>query len=129
MSEARYAREIPQRYRLEAGQCKKCRKVLFPPRLVCPECRGREFETVRLPREGKILTYTIINVAPSEFVDEAPYAVAVVELDGGARLTTQLVDCDFDQLAIDKRVKVEFRRLQKEGEAGILCYGYKCVLA
>jgi uncharacterized OB-fold protein len=69
MSSPRYWRGIPQRYRLEAGKCKKCGKIYFPPRLICDECKGREFEKVNLSKEGKILTYTIIRVAPSQCTD------------------------------------------------------------
>ena len=126
---ARYWREIPQRYRLEAGKCKACGQVYFPPRLVCAHCRSRQFETVRLADEGRLLTYTVIRVGPSQFSDQTPYAVGIVELDGGVRITTQIVDCRFEELTAGQRVRVEFRRLQKDGHAGILCYGYKCVPA
>jgi uncharacterized OB-fold protein len=127
MSVASYWREIPQRYRLEASKCKKCGKILFPPRLVCPECRGREFDKVNLPDKAKILTYTIIHVPPSEFSDEAPYVVAIAEFKNGARLTAQLADCTFDKVKIGMDVKIEFRRILKKGSSGILCYGYKLV--
>jgi hypothetical protein len=126
---AKYWREIPQRYRLEAAKCGSCAHVCFPPRLRCPKCGSRDFVTVRLPGEGQILTYTIIRVAPSQFSDQAPYAVGIVELDGGVRITTQIADCEFDKLAVGQRVRVEFRRIQKEGASGILCYGYKVVPA
>lgn len=124
---AKYWREIPQRYRLEAGKCKKCGKVFFPPRLICDSCESREFESVNLGREGTLITYTIIRVPPGQFSDQAPYAVGIVELDGGVRITTQIIDCDFDEIKIGKKVKVEFRKISSEGEAGIICYGYKCV--
>ena len=124
---ARYAREYPQRYRLEAGKCTSCGRIHFPPRVVCMECGKRSFEMVHLSGKGKVLTYTVIRVPPSEFVDEAPYAVGVVELDDGVRLTAQIVDCDFNDLSIGMPVKVEFRRIQEEGEAGVICYGYKFV--
>ena len=120
-------REMPQRYRYEAGKCKKCGKIFFPPRLICSACKSREFETITLNRTGKLLTYTIIRVPPSQFKDEAPYAVGIVELEGGGRITAQIVDCDFDNLNIGMKVKMEFRRIQAEGEAGIIGYGYKCV--
>ncbi|UCE20288.1 MAG: Zn-ribbon domain-containing OB-fold protein [Gemmatimonadota bacterium] len=123
---ARYWREIPQRYRLEAGKCTRCGKTYFPPRLVCA-CGAREFEIVRLKDEGTLQTFTVIRVAPSQFVDEAPYAIGIVELNDGVRLTAQVVDCDVEHLEIGQKVKVEFRRIQTVGEAGILCYGYKCV--
>jgi len=120
-------REIPQRYRLEAGKCVGCASISFPPRIVCPQCGSREFETVKLSDRGKILTYTIIRVPPHQFVDQAPYAVAIVELDDGVKLTGQVVDCNFEELSIGKRVAIEFRKIMQEGEAGILCYGYKFV--
>lgn len=124
---ARYWREIPQRYRLEAGKCKQCGQMSFPPRLICPGCGSREFGKERLPEMGTILTYSVIRVAPSQFVDEAPYAVGIVELDGGTRITSQITDCPLDDIQIGKKVKVEFRRIRDEGQAGIICYGYKCV--
>ena len=82
---------------------------------------------VKLSNTGTVMTYTVIRVAPSQFTDEAPYAVGVVELDGGARLTAQIVDVPLEQIKIGQKVKVEFRRIREEGKAGILCYGYKCV--
>ena len=126
-SPSRYWREIPQRYRLEANKCKNCDIIFFPPRLICPECKKREFEETRLAEKGKILTYTIIRVPPRQFVDQAPYAVGIVELDDGVKLTGQIVDCDFEDLKIGQKVKLEFRKIFDEGEAGILCYGYKFV--
>ncbi len=126
---ANYWRQIPQRYRLEAGKCKGCGKLHFPPRLVCDACGSRDFETVKLSREGTLVTYTIIRVPPGGFSDQAPYAVGIVELDGGARITAQVVDADFDELKIGQRMKVEFRRIRTEGKAGIINYGYKCVPA
>ncbi|MBC8358293.1 MAG: Zn-ribbon domain-containing OB-fold protein [Candidatus Aminicenantes bacterium] len=124
---SRYWREIPQRYRFEANKCKNCGIVFFPPRLICPECKKREFEETKLAEKGKILTYTIIRVPPRQFVDQAPYAVGIVELDDGVKLTAQIVDCDFEDLKIGLKVKLEFRKIFDEGEAGILCYGYKFV--
>jgi len=124
---SRYWREIPQRYRLEANKCRKCGFVSFPPRLICPQCQNREFEETKLAEEGKVLTFTVIRVPPHQFVDQAPYAVGIVELDDGVKLTGQIVDCDFEDLKIGKRVKIEFRKIFDEGEAGILCYGYKFV--
>ena len=124
---SRYWREIPQRYRLEAKKCKSCGMVIFPPRLICPECKGREFEDTKLAEKGKILTYTIIRVPPHQFVDQAPFAVGIAELDDGVKLTGQIVDCDFEGLKIGQRVRIEYRKIYDEGEAGILCYGYKFV--
>ncbi len=120
-------REIPQRYRLEAAKCAGCGFVCFPPRVICPRCGSREFEKTKLAGSGKLLTYTIIRVAPQPFEDQAPYAVGIAELDDGVKLTAQVVDCDFSKLAVGMRVKVEFRRIYEEGAAGVIYYGYKFI--
>jgi hypothetical protein len=126
---ARYWREIPQRYRYEAAKCAACGKVHFPPRLVCSACRGTTFTKTTLAPEGVVETFTIIRVPPSGFGAEAPYAVGIIRLDDGVKVTAQIVDVDLAELQIGQRVRVEFRRVQKDGEAGILCYGYKFVPA
>jgi uncharacterized OB-fold protein len=124
----RYTREIPQRYRLEAGKCSDCGFLAFPPRLVCPECGKREFETISLTPAGTILTYTICHVAADYFATETPFAVGIIETDDGARLTTQIVDCDHEEIEIGKRVRLMLRCVQREGHSGALEYGYKAVL-
>jgi uncharacterized OB-fold protein len=101
--------------------------VHFPPRLICDDCGNKSFEPVALDREGTLVTYTIIRVAPGGFEDQAPYAMGIVELNGGPRITAQLVDVDFESLEVGQKMKIEFRRIQSEGKAGIINYGYKCV--
>jgi uncharacterized OB-fold protein len=126
---ARYWREIPQRYRYEAAKCKGCGAVWFPPRLICAECGKREFEQVVLSKTGKVKTFTVIRVAPTEFSDEAPYAIGVVELDGGVTIQCQIVDCLPEDLKTGMPVKIEFRKVKQEGHAGIINYGFKAVPA
>jgi len=129
-SPARSWREHPQRYRLEAGRCTGCGRVLYPPRVVCPSCSGREFETVILPRRGKIVTFTVIDVPPSGFQGQAPLVLALVELENGVRTMVQVADVpDTKKLAIGMPVKLEFRRIAEDGEAGLIFYGHKAVPA
>jgi uncharacterized OB-fold protein len=128
MISPRYFREIPQRYRLEAGRCKKCGKIYFPPRQYCGECKSKEFETINLSDTGKLLTYTIIRVGPSNFSGETPYGVGVVELDDGVRLTAQFADTELEKIKIGQKIKLVFRRIQDEGKSGLHCYGYKAVV-
>jgi uncharacterized OB-fold protein len=127
MPPAREWRTYPQTYRLEAARCKGCGKTFFPPRLVCDQCQGREFETFRMRRTGKVVTHTVIRTPSDDFSGEAPFAVGIVEMDDGPRLTTQIVDTDLDEVRIGMPVKMEFRRLYSEGDAGVIRYGYKAV--
>jgi hypothetical protein len=129
MSGPRYWREMPQRYRLEAVKCKKCGKVLFPPRLICPACKSREFENTQIGDKGKVEAFTIIRVAPSQFTDQSPYSVAIVNVGDDVKILCQIADCEPEDMRIGMQVKIEFRKIQQEGHGGILNYGYKCVPA
>ncbi len=127
MPSPRYAREIPTRYRLEAARCSGCGKVVYPARQICPSCRGVEFEKVTLSRKARVITSTVVHIAPDDFLMETPYAVAVIETPEGARLTVQVVDCDPSSVKPGTEVALEFRLIRKEGHEGILCYGHKGV--
>ena len=128
LTPAKYWRESPRRYRLEAAKCKKCGKVFFPPRLICDACKHEEFETIVLPNTGKIVTFTEIHVPASNFSDEAPLAYGIVELDNETKMSVQFTDCAYEELKIGAPVRIEFRKIQEDGESGVLCYGYKAVL-
>ena len=128
MPSPRYWKEIPQRYRLEAGKCKSCGKILFPPRLICPNCKSKEFDKTRLSEKGKVVTFTVIRVGPEQFSTQTPYVVGILELQEGVQIMSQIVDCKPEDVEIGKSVKLVFRKIQEEGKTGILCYGYKAVL-
>jgi uncharacterized OB-fold protein len=114
---------------MEAAKCKGCGKVDFPPRLICSQCKGREFETVVLPREATLISWTVQHVAPSDFTDETPYVVGIIGFKDGPAMTAQVVDCDPEKLKIGQQVHIEFRKVKEDGAAGVICYGYKGVPA
>lgn len=125
MISPRYHREIPQRYRLEAGRCTACGEVHFPPRAVCRRCGGRESVTVVLPSRGKVVTWTQVEIPPADFDDQKPYVNAVVELDGGVRLTCMVCEAPPDRVQVGTEVELVFRRLRCGREWEVLQYGYK----
>jgi uncharacterized OB-fold protein len=115
--------------RLEAARCKPCGKTLYPARPICPACGGKDLEPTVLSRRAKVVTSTVVHVPPTEFLNEAPYAMAIVETPEGARLMLQVVDCDPHSVRPGMEVNFEFRLIRKEGNSGILCYGHKAVPA
>jgi len=129
MPSPRYWREVPTRFRLEAARCKACGAITYPVRQVCSSCRAKELEPAHLSRRGTVVTSTVVHVAPSDFIMEAPYAMAVVETPEGARLMLQVVDCEPSDVGPGMKVDFEFRRIRKEGHGGILCYGLKAIPA
>ncbi|MFO7653773.1 MAG: Zn-ribbon domain-containing OB-fold protein [Candidatus Krumholzibacteriia bacterium] len=125
MISPRYHREIPQRYRLEAGKCTACDQIHFPPRAVCRSCGADAFETVTLPSRGKVVTFTICWIPPADFEDQKPYVNAVVELENGVRLTCMVAEAPPDEVKIGTPVELVFRKLRSGRDWEVLQYGYK----
>ena len=58
---------------------------------------------------GTLHTFSIVHRTPNpEFADRTPYVFAIVELDEGPRMSTMIVDVDFDALVCDMPVRVVF---------------------
>lgn len=74
---------------------------------------------------GKILTWTIIRVPPNGFSDQAPYAVAIIELEDRKRITCQLVDMVVADIRMGLLVKLTIRRIKSPDEDGVIWYGVK----
>jgi len=72
---------------LLAAVCEDCGKRLIPPRPACYACGGRHLHVDPQPKTGTVVSYTEVRTPPSALADRAPYTVAIVELDSGARLT------------------------------------------
>lgn len=125
MSVPRHWREIPKRYRLIGSKCPNCGKTYFPPRNVCRECGATKLEEVKLSETGRIITWSVVHEPPRGFERYVPYVIAVVELDDGTRLMSQITDCEPEELQIGTRVHTVFRKIREEGESGIIYYGYK----
>ena len=127
MNVPKHYREIPTRYRMEAGKCKQCETVNFPIRMVCRNCGSQQFDTIRLAGDGTLVTFTIIRTAPEGFGDFTPYAVGIVELQEGIRVLGQVTDCDPERLRAGDRLVTKFRRINEEGKTGMIMYAFKFV--
>lgn len=126
MEIARHWRLRKQRYSLVGEVCPHCEAKLFPPRDVCPEC-GQEAKTLyNFSGKGKVYSYTTVYEPPTGYEDQAPYTVALVQLDEGPLVTAQLTDLGGAKVEIGAPVEMVTRRLRQDGdERGILVYGYK----
>ena len=69
--------------RLSGLKCSGCGELSAQPRLVCAKCGGRDLEAFELKGGGTIQTFTVNYVAAEGRESEAPYIVAIVELDEG----------------------------------------------
>ncbi|MDR0471495.1 MAG: Zn-ribbon domain-containing OB-fold protein [Nitrososphaerota archaeon] len=94
--------------KLMAGKCVKCGKIHLPPRPLCSECFSREFTWIPLSGKGKLLTYTIIHVAPTQFQALTPYAVGIVELEEGLKIPGMIQDITQEQIRIGMELMLDF---------------------
>jgi uncharacterized OB-fold protein len=102
--------------KLMGGKCRKCGKIQVPPRPLCDKCLSTEFEWVELPKIGKLLTYTVIHVAPPQFQNMVPYIAGIVELENGIKLPGIIKDTQPEKVKVGMSLKVEFEEaLQTQG--------------
>lgn len=94
--------------KLLGGKCKKCGAIHLPPRPLCNKCFSKEFEWVEISRKGKLLTYTIIHVAPPQFEQMAPYAVGIIQLENGIRIPGMIRDIEHEEIEIGMELTVNF---------------------
>lgn len=82
---------------LEAGKfmttrCAVCGKLTFPPKQYCPDCWSGDMKWTELTGRGILYARTTIHAAATQFRDEVPYSVGIVDLEEGIRLVTGLID-------------------------------------
>jgi uncharacterized OB-fold protein len=94
--------------KLLAGKCTKCGKVHLPPRPLCDNCYSKDFEWTEIPCTGKLLTYTIIHIAPAQFQSMAPYPVGIVQLANGLRIPGIIKDMAPENIKIGVELKMDF---------------------
>ena len=125
MSVPRYWRESKYRYRLIGQMCAPCGTIEFPRGGVCSACGSDNLDEFKLSEKGKVVSWTVVRNPPQGYLEFAPYVVALVELDDGIRILTQLVDVAPIKVKTDMRVEAAFRRVRVDGSSGIIEYGYK----
>lgn len=119
-------RNIKERYNLVGTTCEVCGTSFFPKRLICPKCRRKgKLVEAQMPHTGKIASFTRVHVAPKGFEHESPYWLAVIYLDNGAHILSQIVDSKEDQIKIGAKVEMTFRKIYEDGKHGAIAYGYK----
>ncbi len=73
--------------RLRGFRCQNCSLVTATWGLACSRCGKPRLEEFALSERGRVVAFTVQNVPGEEFLNDAPYAYVVVELDGGGRVT------------------------------------------
>ena len=95
---------------LRLQRCSACEQVYFPPRPFCPACGQRGVRVFAASGRASLHSYIINHRAIPGMGFEAPYAIAVVELEEGPRMMTNIVECPQtpDALVLDMPLEVVF---------------------
>lgn len=100
-----------QKYMLQ--WCTSCNKSIFYPREVCPKCLlSEKLEWRESPGQGEVYTFNIMRKPGVPFMaDRVPYVVALITLDEGTRVLTNVVNCAPEDVKIGMPVKVAWEEL------------------
>ena len=92
-------------------KCDRCKEYQFYPRGICADCWSTDIRWVQSSGKGKVWTFTVIyqNGTPG-FAEEIPYVLALVELEEGVKMFTNIVECDPEEVKIGMPVEVTFVR-------------------
>ena len=104
-----------RQHRLRFQRCSECAHVRWPPSIICPQCHSKETEWITASGKGRLYTYVVYHKAfHPGFENGLPYVVAVVELDEGPHLLTNMVGCNPGELQCDMLVEVLWEDIAEE---------------
>jgi uncharacterized OB-fold protein len=96
-------------HRLELQRCADCSRFLFYPRPLCPHCGGTRLEWRRASGRGTLYSYTVARRAPVPmFESDVPYVIAIVELEEGPHLTSNVVGIAPEALRVGMPLEAVF---------------------
>lgn len=104
-----------KRHALALQRCADCGAFRYPPSLHCPHCLSEAAAWTPVSGRGRVYSWIVMHqVYDAAFRSDVPYNVAVVELDEGPRLTTNIVGRANDAIRIDMPVSVVYDDVSAE---------------
>ena len=96
-------------HKLKIQKCTACGNHWFPPAAHCPECQSAEHEWIEASGKGRVFSFvTYQRLYNKGWEGEIPYVVALIELEEGPRMLSNLTGIDPKDVACDMAVKVVF---------------------
>lgn len=101
--------ESCKRHAMRLQKCSECGAWRYYPTPVCPKCSSFNFEWAEVSGFGTVYTFSVIYRAPSVlWADDVPYTYALVHLDEGPMMPTNIVGIEPEKVQIGMRVKVTY---------------------
>ena len=99
--------EAAAQHRLVRPVCDSCGTNFFTPQIACPRCHGESWSWQRSSGQGVVYSQSTVHRAPGpEFA--VPYVLAIVALDEGWHMLSNIVHCPHESVRIGMRVRVAF---------------------
>lgn len=124
-SSAKSWRKFASRYKIQGSKCTNCAKFYYPPVKICQACDCRQMHNHIFSGKARLISWSKVYTAPSGFDRKDDYIVGIVELEGGQRMTTQIVGVDETDLKTNMHLSATFRRIYTDDDDGIIHYGIK----
>jgi uncharacterized OB-fold protein len=106
--------------RLTFQRCQRCRNAWLPQRNECPRCLEADWAWEDASGSARVLSWVVYHTAYDEsFKDRVPYNVAIVELDEGPRMVTNIVGVPNDRIEADSKVRFV---AEQRGELTVACF-------
>jgi len=107
--------EYCKKHELRMQKCVQCGHIRFPPGIVCPRCHSTEADWAKLSGRGKVYTFNVVHyLYHAGFADEIPYVSAVIDLEEGPSLLSNIIECKTEDVKIDMPVEVAFEDVTDE---------------
>ena len=101
--------EYCRKHELRMQKCEGCGHIRFPVSILCPKCHSMDAVWTKLSGRGKVFSYIVFRVPYIDsYKDDIPYTVAIVQLEEGPRMESNLIVPDLEDIRIDMPVKVYF---------------------
>lgn len=97
-------------------RCGTCGTHRFPPTGVCAACGSEATEWVAATGRGKVFSWIVVElpIPKATYAQDVPYAVALVDLEEGVRMATNVVGCDPYAITAGMPVRVRFDAVTEE---------------
>ena len=107
--------ESLKRHVLSVQRCNNCGRRTHPPRPMCPQCMSTDLGWAPAAATGEVHSWVTFTAPRSSYPGiKCPYAVAVVELDDGMRIVSNIVEMDPADITIGMPVEAVFMDIDDE---------------
>lgn len=98
--------------RLLVQWCNRCQAGIYYPRWLCPRCLRDDLSWRQSAGQGELYTFNVVHQAANPMMaDMVPYVIALVDLDEGVRMVSNVIGTDVSDIKIGMALQVDWERL------------------